>query len=88
MILVPRRFAEEERARAERATEIAVRNAAWDAYYAAHKACPACGGQGIETTCVGYAEPPDKNRARCGCGWRGIVDDLAPPRGLAAGQGA
>jgi len=37
--------------------------------------CPSCHGRAIESTCVGYLNPPDENNARChACGWKGISE--------------
>jgi hypothetical protein len=44
-------------------------------YYRLHECCPICGNDCIETTCVGYLNR-DMNKARCKCGWTGLVDDL------------
>ena len=53
---------------------------AWDRakYDQEHKCCPRCGGSmgELEVTCKGIVGPPDTNRASCGCGWVGIVDEL------------
>jgi hypothetical protein len=52
----------------------------WAEYHKLHSACPACGTNGVEQTCIGIiGPPPDRvNRCRCACGWRGVVDDLKP----------
>lgn len=52
-------------------------------YYSDRVACPACDSTEIESTCLGYLPVPgvrfrDENRASCGCGWKGQVDDLVP----------
>ncbi len=33
--------------------------------------CPECNGKSIETTCTGYIDCKDMNRAKCNCGWIG-----------------
>lgn len=42
--------------------------------------CPECGSGSLETTMVGSLIVPcgesPRNRARCSCGWRGLVGDL------------
>jgi hypothetical protein len=50
----------------------------WAGYYSAHAACPECGGLDLAVTCMGFSAPPDRNRARCSCGWSGLVHDLTP----------
>jgi len=52
-------------------------------YYPRHKRCPQCGGNLIESTCLGYIfrsieSAKDSNRAVCDCGWVGVVHDLVP----------
>ena len=41
--------------------------------------CPECNGQAgdVEHTCIGMLGGKNTNRASCGCGWIGIVDELA-----------
>lgn len=58
---------------------------AYRAYRKLHERCPQCGGNNIETTCVGYimADPStyeNRNRATCQCGWRGVVHDMVPEK--------
>lgn len=48
----------------------------WRRYRKLHNVCPTCGSGDVLTTCVGYTEPPNMNRATCRCGWKGRVDDL------------
>lgn len=50
-------------------------------YYSVRTNCPKCGGNNIETTCIGYiihddGPSKDGNQARCECGWVGIVHDM------------
>jgi hypothetical protein len=51
-------------------------------YRDAHQRCPECNGDQIEETCMGTIQLTedyvDSNYAYCGCGWKGIVDDLLP----------
>lgn len=52
-------------------------------YEREHSRCPQCGSGSIEATTAGYLPLPgvayvDQNRARCDCGWQGIVHDLKP----------
>lgn len=50
----------------------------------AHAACPMCGNTSIMQTLAGsiwHAGKPyrdDINRAECGCGWLGMVNQLVP----------
>ena len=49
-------------------------------YYADHEVCPKCGGD-TSSTYMGFifykGQPfKEENIRRCGCGWRGITDDL------------
>lgn len=50
----------------------------WAAYEPLHKVCPRCGSNKIGQTTMGYLCPPNRNKARCICGWFGIVDDMKP----------
>lgn len=49
-------------------------------YYRQHAACPECGSEKFSSTYMGYCVDlplaQDKNRIRCGCGWKGIRHDL------------
>jgi len=52
-------------------------------YYYKHMACPKCGNVHLETTYMGIVlnyndmnSYKDTNRAKCSCGWNGIVHDL------------
>lgn len=45
-----------------------------------HRCCPVCGDDNIETTCMGFLGLVDRNKAGCGCGWKGIVHDMVPPK--------
>lgn len=51
-------------------------------YDAKHCCCPVCGRSGLETTTIGIAflgpSTRDTNRAKCQCGWVGIVHDMIP----------
>lgn len=53
-------------------------------YYENHAACPECGNDDMEVTTMASGPSlnqrggPDRNRASCKCGWRGIVDDRVP----------
>jgi len=61
---------------------LTARRAKFKAYYEQHAACPNCRGIDIETTLCGYAVDlgyPDNNRARCACGWIGVVHDMVHP---------
>ena len=44
-------------------------------YYEKHRYCPKCGSPFVEYTTAGWVDI-DRNKARCSCGWTGIVDDL------------
>ncbi len=53
------------------------------AYNAQHHRCPECRSEEIATTLTGSLLPnspnvPDRNRAWCICGWKGIVHNLLP----------
>lgn len=51
-------------------------------YYRDHCCCPKCWAKdSCETTTVGYLGSRDLNRAACGCGWRGVVDDMISEHG-------
>jgi hypothetical protein len=57
-------------------------------YYIDHAICPSCGNDEIETTCIGsifYMQSGfrDENKAKCQCGWRGIVHELQKQKGHA-----
>lgn len=71
---LPDSFVEKEQQR--------ITKAAYDAYYASHRFCPACGGDNVIQTllgCIGIGPGllPDTNSAGCeDCGWGGIVDEL------------
>ena len=50
-------------------------------YHELHNSCPKCGSSHIISTLMGYIYDnletfENRNEARCGCGWRGIVHDL------------
>lgn len=47
-------------------------------YYKEHAACPVCGSMCVEATTRGVFGDIDDNRARCECGWVGIVHDMVP----------
>lgn len=56
-----------------------------DMYEQMHRYCPSCGSGNIEMTCIGYVfadieTAVDRNKAMCGCGWRGIVHELVDSR--------
>lgn len=46
-----------------------------------HECCPMCGSKEVETTCAGYIVK-NENRAKCSCGWIGIVDDMVKEKSL------
>lgn len=56
-------------------------------YYKAHRCCPKCGSDRIFEGTVGYGvgfcdDAIDENQAYCcSCKWKGIVNDLVPPKG-------
>lgn len=52
-----------------------------DEYRLLHACCPECGGDDIETTCMGFIftsmeTAKNRNHAYCQCGWKGIVHDM------------
>lgn len=50
-----------------------------EAYRKEHEACPQCGSDNYETTCMGHICGIDTNRVSCmGCGWKGIGHELVP----------
>src|SRR5688572_25837600 len=57
-----------------------------DGYHREHAACPQCGSDSFEQTCMGFIidknhpeRYQDRNRATCmDCGWEGIVHELVP----------
>ena len=43
--------------------------------YIDEEICPECHSNNVVSTCMGYFNPPDRNKARCNeCSWRGIAE--------------
>ena len=54
-------------------------------YYQQHKCCPKCGNDKIDKTTIGFIftgldafGKEDDTKAKCQCGWIGIVHNLTP----------
>ncbi len=48
-------------------------------YHDNHSLCPVCRGSMIETTTMGWFGEINPNRATCcGCGWKGMEEELNP----------